>query len=369
MGCLCGGGTTKTTQTTNSSSSTQPVIPEDWSTLYKRITGNLGDQGYNTLQTQGADVISRLLGGNAIGNSSNVANAGQVAAQNLFNQQGATLNAYANNDNPNLLSRLFSTPTATAASAAAPGDVQAKSGANFISNYTDPYTNAVVNTTLANYDKNAAGDYAGFKAANAGSFANKRYGLAEGKYLADSAANRAAIEAGLRSQGFGQAASLAQNDASRDLSAGQTNAGNTLDLNKFNSSLEAELAKFNAGLQDSRQKSDISSLDNFDNRNIDISKYLLGTGVGTQSNLGTTNLSNTLASLQAQSGLAGNAGSYGGLGTDQLLRLLGLGTATFGSNSTGTSTGTGTSQGSGNLFGTLAGLALAGGKNGFNWWH
>ena len=72
--------------------------------------------------------------------------------------------------------------------------------------YMSPYQQQVIDTTLAEFDKQAQiGKFGlGKSASDAGAFGGARHGIAQSEYQSGSDANRAAIQAQLLQQGFGQ---------------------------------------------------------------------------------------------------------------------------------------------------------------------
>ena len=78
--------------------------------------------------------------------------------------------------------------------------------------YMSPYQKDVIDTTLAEFDKQAAIGKLGLgkSASSAGAFGGARHGIAQSEYQSSSDAQRAAIQAGLLQEGFGQAQTLAQ---------------------------------------------------------------------------------------------------------------------------------------------------------------
>jgi len=72
--------------------------------------------------------------------------------------------------------------------------------------YMSPYQQQVIDTTLAEFDKQAAiGKHGlGTSASQAGAFGGARHGIAQSEYQLGSDANRSAIQAQLLQQGFGQ---------------------------------------------------------------------------------------------------------------------------------------------------------------------
>ena len=72
--------------------------------------------------------------------------------------------------------------------------------------YMSPYQQQVIDTTLAEFDKQAQIGKLGLgkSASQAGAFGGARHGIAQSEYQSASDAQRAAIQAGLLQQGFGQ---------------------------------------------------------------------------------------------------------------------------------------------------------------------
>jgi hypothetical protein len=78
--------------------------------------------------------------------------------------------------------------------------------------YMSPYQKDVIGTTLQEYDIQAQKGFGGISdlAVSRGAFGGARQGVAEAEYAAQSDRNRAALQAQLLQQGFGQAQGLAQ---------------------------------------------------------------------------------------------------------------------------------------------------------------
>jgi len=93
--------------------------------------------------------------------------------------------------------------------------------------YMSPYQQDIIDTTLAEYDVQAQKGLPGLaaNAVNAGAFGGGREGVQRAEYQATSDRNRAALQAQLLGQGFGQANQLAQNafNQQRALTSGQLN--------------------------------------------------------------------------------------------------------------------------------------------------
>jgi len=89
--------------------------------------------------------------------------------------------------------------------------------------YMSPYQQDVIDTTLQEYDIQAQKGLPaiGQAAYQAGAFGGARQGVAEAEYRSASDRNRAALQAQLLQQGFGQAQNLAQQQYQQQLGLGQ----------------------------------------------------------------------------------------------------------------------------------------------------
>ena len=89
--------------------------------------------------------------------------------------------------------------------------------------YMSPYQQDVIDTTLREFDIQAQKGLPaiGQAAYQAGAFGGARQGVAEAEYGAQSARNRAALQAQLLQQGFGQAQQLAQQQYQQQLGLAQ----------------------------------------------------------------------------------------------------------------------------------------------------
>ena len=104
---------------------------------------------------------------------------------------------------------------------------QAATGPTGYQAYMSPYQQDIINTTLQDYDIQAQKGLGSFadNAYTAGAFGGARQGVQEAEYMAGSDRNRAALQAQLLQQGFGQANQLAQQDLSNQLRLGQVQQG------------------------------------------------------------------------------------------------------------------------------------------------
>ena len=102
---------------------------------------------------------------------------------------------------------------------------QASTGPQAYQQYMSPYQQAVMDTTLREYDIQAQKGLPGLaaQAINAGAYGGGREGVQRAEYQSMSDRNRAALQAQLLQQGYGQAQQLAQQNYLNQLGlAGQT---------------------------------------------------------------------------------------------------------------------------------------------------
>ena len=89
--------------------------------------------------------------------------------------------------------------------------------------YMSPFQQDVIDTTLAEFDRQTQAGLPSLaaNAIQAGAFGGGRQGIAEAEYLRGQSSNRAALQAQLLNQGFGQAQNLAQQDFLRNINLAQ----------------------------------------------------------------------------------------------------------------------------------------------------
>ena len=116
--------------------------------------------------------------------------------------------------------------------------------------YTSPYQQQVIDTTLAEFDRQKAIQEKSLadQAIASGAFGGGREGVQRAEFGAQSARDRAALEAQLRQQGFQQAMSARQQDIANRFGLGQAQLG----LGSFQTGLASQVP----GLQ----RADISTL-------------------------------------------------------------------------------------------------------------
>ena len=90
--------------------------------------------------------------------------------------------------------------------------------------FMSPYQQDVIDTTLAEFDRQTQAGIPALRsqAVTAGAFGGAREGVQEAEYLSGQARNRAALQAQLLQQGFGQAQNLAQQALQNQLTLAQT---------------------------------------------------------------------------------------------------------------------------------------------------
>jgi hypothetical protein len=89
--------------------------------------------------------------------------------------------------------------------------------------YMSPYQQDVIGTTLQQYDIQAAKGIPALasQAIQSGAYGGARQGVAQAEYQSQSDLNRAALQAQLLGEGFGQAQQLAQQDYLRNIQLAQ----------------------------------------------------------------------------------------------------------------------------------------------------
>ena len=100
---------------------------------------------------------------------------------------------------------------------------QALTGPTAYQSYMSPFQQDVIDTTLAEFDRQAAAGLPALsaQAISAGAFGGGREGVQRAEYQAASDRNRAALQAQLLGQGFTQAQNLAQQDFLRNINLAQ----------------------------------------------------------------------------------------------------------------------------------------------------
>jgi hypothetical protein len=144
----------------------------------------------------------------------------------------------------------------TAAQTATPdlGNAAQAQAASLLDNlqaYQNPYTQQVVDSTLADFDNQAGINQAKMMAdgARAGAFGGSRFAIAQSALLGEQERARAATAANLRSNAFNTAAGLSAQDAGFRQGANLFNAGATNQRDETRAGLQAQTGMFNADAQ------------------------------------------------------------------------------------------------------------------------
>ena len=126
-----------------------------------------------------------------------------------------------------------------------------------VSQFMSPYQSQVMEASLAEFDRNAQMQQQGLRdqAVASGAFGGGREGVAQSEYMRGSDMNRAALQAGLLNQGFGQAQAARQQDIANRFGLSQATQG----LGSFQSGLAGQQAQFGQNLQ-GMQGADIATL-------------------------------------------------------------------------------------------------------------
>lgn len=311
-----------------SGTSTSAVnTPTGWMDSWQSLQP--GAQGFNPTQQTGVNFLNTQLAGiDPTQARTNINQASGYFADTLNNRTAPTLGNLAASGNP-----AYAAPASVAAQ-----QIAARRGSEFLGDYQNPYQSQVIDASLGQYDQDAAEARNSLRANNAGAFGNKRYGVAEGQFAADSALGRAGLGANLRSQGFNTAAGLGMQDANRFLSADSTNASNRLAADTFN-----------ANLLNSRQQFDANMGMAYNDQRDNVARTL--------ANLGNSDYA-------IASGLATGLVNAGGMGQNQNLNWLNAAVPTFGQTNTQNQTQTQTGTGTQNQSGFQTGINQSGGKGG-----
>jgi len=133
-----------------------------------------------------------------------------------------------------------------------------------VSQFMSPYQSQVIDTTLAEFDRQRQIQQKQISdaAVASGAFGGGREGVAQAEYEAQTGRDRAALQAQLLAQGFGQAQAARQQDIANRFGLGQAQsglAGQLQGLGGFRSNLAGQQAQFGQGLQ-GMQGTDISRL-------------------------------------------------------------------------------------------------------------
>jgi len=163
--------------------------------------------------------------------------------------------------------------------------------------FMSPYQQQVVDATLAQYDQDAAEAAAQFGASAGSAYGGGRFGVAEGQMAADTANQRALLQAQLLNQGFMQSQGLANQAVQNQINMGQTALGNALqNVGLFGQTAGMQGAL--SGQQQGLQAAQLANLTGVGNQALNIGGFGQ-TGIG--------NLLNTFTTMGQQNQLYNQA--------------------------------------------------------------
>lgn len=341
------------TSTGTVDSTTRAIAPEGYEDAWRGFQPGAG--GFTPEQQTSVDwLMSQLSGGDPAqlaGVRSNINRAGDYQLDTLQNRTAPTLRNLAAID-----PAAYGAPAGVSSGDVTAQQIAARRGAEFMADYQNPFQRDVIDASLADYDQGAAEARAQLRAANAGAFGNKRFGVAEGQFGADAALGRGQLSSGLRAQGFNTAAGYGMQDANRFLTADQANQAAKLQADTFSSGQRLGADQFNYQGQQQRNMFDAGLGMDYNEQRDRVARDYVGTQ-GASAGVGQ-------AGFGIGQGLAQGLFGAGGAGQGQNLDWLQVANSLIGQSSTGTTTGTTTESGttagtgSGSSKGKGAGLSF-----------
>ena len=153
----------------------------------------------------------------------------QVAPQTALQQQATTLAGQGVGAYQPYLAAAGAQGTAagTTLGGISPYIGAAGTGAGSVASYMSPYQSQVIDTTLAEFDRQAAMRQQGISdaAVQMGGYGGGREGVMQSEYQTQSDAQRAQLQAGMLQQGYGQALGSRQQDLANRMGLGQGQLG------------------------------------------------------------------------------------------------------------------------------------------------
>ena len=204
---------------------------------------------------------------------------------------------------------------------------QASTGPQAFQQFMSPYQQQVIDTTLADFDRQAQMQEQRIRdqAVSSGAFGGGREGVALAEYGAASVRNRAALQAGLLQQGFGQAQAAAQQNFANQMGLASALPGlQRQDISTLGSLGALNQAQRQAELDATREATRMAAFQPQEelNRFADITTGIMGGMRGTGTT--TTNVPNPTPLQTALGAGSTLAGIYGAIkGTYNPANLLG----------------------------------------------
>lgn len=127
-------------------------------------------------------------------------------------------------------------------------EAASQTGAQNTQNYFNPFTRDVVNTSLADFDRDAGAVRAqqAAEAARNGAFSGSRYGIREAETEGELSRARGAMDANLRSAAFDKSVGFGMQDADRATQASMFNAGASNSRDLAQADMNSRTSMFNA---------------------------------------------------------------------------------------------------------------------------
>lgn len=349
------GSKTKSKSSTNQT--TTPVISEPYSSSFQGLTGQFDN-------FMGMDPKQFVAPASALQNQA-FGMAGNLGAGNSHIDAASGFAGTAGNAGPSTVSYDgYRAPTLGAAKT-----TDAAQLIDYMDQYQNPYTQRVIDATLADYDENSGVRRAAM-AADAGkteAFGGSRYGIAQGQLEGELARGRASTEAALLDQQFRLAGQFAGQDAGMAQQTGQFNANALNNFILTQAGMKADAARFGAEAKNAESTANASLLEQSYQRALQ--------AAGLEGQLAQTAGNQELAQLGAMAELGGIQRGIASEYTNALPTQLQMGAGLYGSlnpalyagsNMVGTMTGTQKSGGLGSWLPQVAGSAMQAGAMAFS---
>ena len=191
---------------------------------------------------------------------------------------------------------------------------QGATGPQAFQQFMSPYQQQVMDTSLAEFDRNSAIQQKQIadQAVSSGAFGGGREGVMQAEYQAGSDRNRAALQAGLLQQGFGQAQQAAQQQFANQMGLASALPGlQGTDISRLGSLGALNQAQTQAGLDATREANRMAAyqpqeqLQNYGNLVTGIMGGMQGSGTTTQQVPDPTFLQTALGAAATGAGIYG----------------------------------------------------------------
>ena len=191
---------------------------------------------------------------------------------------------------------------------------QGATGPQAFQQFMSPYQQQVMDTSLAEFDRNAQIQQQGLRdqAVASGAFGGGREGVVQSEYMRGSDMNRAALQAGLLQQGFGQAQQAAQQQFQNQMGLASALPGlQGTDISRLGALGSLNQAQTQAGLDATREANRMAAyqpqeqLQNYGNLVTGIMGGMQGSGTQSQQIPNPTFLQTALGAAATGAGIYG----------------------------------------------------------------